>query len=256
MHNNSIQLFNFQENEVRTFTDENNNIWFCLKDICDILELSNPRKVASDLDKDDVTISYVGVKTGVKKDGTDAVQNIEMNFINESGLYQVIFKSRKLIAKKFSKWITSEVIPSIRKTGQYGIENLSRLEILKIALDSEEKRLQLEEENKKLLPKAQIFDDFLESINTISVGELAKLLCKNGYNTGQKRLFKFLRENKILMEKDNLPYQEYIDRGYFEVSTFIINHTHSNYKETKPQTKVTKKGCLFIRNLFIKATSM
>ena len=190
-NDNYIQLFNFNENQVRTFIDENNNIWFCLIDVCKILDLSQPDKVAKTLDND-----YRIINTTVDSAG----RKLNTTFVNESGLYQVTFKSRKPIAKQLTKWITSEVIPNIRKKGYHIQQNLSGMEYAKMMLElsqnlvkMEEEKEKLEEENKKLLPKAQVFDDFLESINTISIGELAKLLCKNGYNTDQKRLFKFLR---------------------------------------------------------------
>ena len=107
---NELQVFNFQENQVRT-QNRNNEVWFCLKDVCSILELSNSRKVVERLNEKGVTTSDTLTKGGMQK----------MTFINESNLYKVIFQSRKPQSEQFTEWVTSEVLPKLRRNGYYSI---------------------------------------------------------------------------------------------------------------------------------------
>ena len=109
---NELQVFNYNSSEVRTVMRDGEP-WFCLVDVCRVLDLSSPHKVAERLDRDELT----GIK--VRSGG----QTREMTFINESGLYSVILRSDKPEAKPFRKWVTSEVLPTIRKTGRYGLDD-------------------------------------------------------------------------------------------------------------------------------------
>ena len=217
MNKSNIQVFNFNSFNVRTSTDEDNNILFCLKDVCKSLELTNHNKVGSTLDQDGVTTSYLIDSMGRK-------QNVK--FIDESNLYQVIFQSRKEQAQKFKKWVTSEVIPSIRKTGKYEIQTemdnitfaKNMIELSNKLIESEERKRELEEENKKLLPKANDWDEFLNMDVEIPMNEVAKLLWdKYNIKIGRNQLFKFLREQGILMKgvNHNQPKQKYMKAGYF-----------------------------------------
>lgn len=106
--------------KVRIDEDASGGLWFCGKDVCDALGYENNRKaINAHIDDTDVTKRYVGVVTGKCADGSDSIQNIQMTFVNESGLYSLIFGSKQERAKTFKKWVTSEVLPSIRKTGEY-----------------------------------------------------------------------------------------------------------------------------------------
>lgn len=116
-----LQIFNNEEfGEIRTITKDNEPM-FCLADVCKALEISNVSQLKTRLKEDGVITNEVGVQTGVKADGTPAIQKVRMNFINESNLYKTIFQSRKESAERFTDWVTSEVLPSIRKTGNYGV---------------------------------------------------------------------------------------------------------------------------------------
>lgn len=118
---NNLQIFNNEEfGEIRTITKDNEPM-FCLADVCKALEISNVSQLKTRLKEDGVITNEVGVQTGVKADGTPAIQKVRMNFINESNLYKTIFQSRKESAERFTEWVTSEVLPSIRKTGSYGM---------------------------------------------------------------------------------------------------------------------------------------
>ena len=126
-----FELFNYKNlGSVRINLDEQGNPWFCLSDVCDILGLTNNRMVNERIDTPYVSSIDVGVQTGVKKDGSPAMQNVKMTFVNEAGLYQAIGQSRKPEARAFMNWVFSEVLPSIRKNGSYSLPNMSVNEIL------------------------------------------------------------------------------------------------------------------------------
>lgn len=117
----NLQIFSNSEfGEIRTITKDNEPM-FCLADVCKALEISNVSQLKTRLKEDGVITNEVGVQTGVKADGTPAIQKVRMNFINESNLYKTIFQSRKESAERFTDWVTGEVLPSIRKTGSYGM---------------------------------------------------------------------------------------------------------------------------------------
>lgn len=130
---NELQVFNFKENEIRT-TLINNEPYFCLKDVCKILELDQVSRVKSRLKEAGVTTSKVGVQTGFKSDGTPALQNVDMIFINESNLYKVIFQSRKEEAEQFTEYVTGTILPSIRKYGVYMTEETMQLNTDKLLI--------------------------------------------------------------------------------------------------------------------------
>lgn len=118
---NNLQIFSNSEfGEIRTITKDDEPM-FCLADVCKALEISNVSQLKTRLKEDGVITNEVGVQTGVKADGTPAIQKVRMNFINESNLYKTIFQSRKESAERFTDWVTGEVLPSIRKTGSYGM---------------------------------------------------------------------------------------------------------------------------------------
>lgn len=116
-----LQIFSNSEfGEIRTITKDDEPM-FCLADVCKALEISNVSQLKTRLKEDGVITNEVGVQTGIKADGTPAIQKVRMNFINESNLYKTIFQSRKDSAERFTDWVTGEVLPSIRKTGSYGM---------------------------------------------------------------------------------------------------------------------------------------
>lgn len=157
---NEVKLFDFENNKMRT-QEIDNQIYFCLKDVCDILEIDNVSQCKTRLNKGGVSTNEVGVQTGFKKDGTPAIQKVKMTFINESNLYKVIFQSRKPQAERFTEWVTSEVLPTLRKTGSYQMPTnpMQALELMFQALKETndgvtqiEKRVTEIEENAPLTP--------------------------------------------------------------------------------------------------------
>ena len=247
MNKSNVQVFNFGKNEVRTNMDESNNIWFCLKDVCDVLSLTNSRKVSVGLDEKGVTISYIPTYGGTQGH----------TFINEPNLYRVIFQSRKPTAKQFQNWIFDEVIPSIRKTGSYTVtDNMPKTfpEALRAYADEVEKRELAEIRVKQLEPKAVGYESFIGKDNQdiYSFGDVAKLLTNNGFKKiGRNKLFQILREDKILMSSKNyrnLPYAKY--QKYFSIKKVKIPH-NTKPDEYTNQPYFTPAGIDFIRKHLI-----
>lgn len=236
---NEITVFNNNMfGEVRTILIDNEP-WFCLVDVCRILGIGNP----------------TDVKNRLMKNGVDTIEGIDSlgrkqntNFINEPNLYKVVFQSRKPEAEQFANWVTSEVLPSIRKHGLYAKEELLSDPDLMISIlmdlkkEREEKKRLLEkvEEDK---PKVQFAETVTKSKDNILMRDMAKLLCDEGFNVGEKRLYKYLRNNNILMQ-DNMPYQTYVDRKYFVVKENSVDTIYGT-KLTKT-TLVTPKGQMWI----------
>lgn len=241
---NELQIFESREfGQIRTVTKDNEPM-FCLMDICKALAIKNATDVVKRLEDDEVTRFNLGSRNG------------ETNFVTESGLYAVILRSDKPNAKKFRKWVTSEVLPSIRKSGGYiaGQEQMSDAELMAKALLVAQK--QIEERNKQIevmKPKAIFADAVATSKTSILVGDLAKLICQNGYQIGQKRLFEWLRQNGYLIKSGNsynMPMQRYVEQGLFEVKESNVQNPDGSVRITRT-TKVTGKGQVYFVNKFL-----
>lgn len=244
---NNLMVFKNEEfGEIRT-KEINSNPYICLVDVCKILDLEQVSRVKSRLNQDGVIISKVIDNLGREQQAT---------FINESNLYKVIFQSRKPEAEQFTEWVTSEVLPSIRKHGGYivGQETLSDEELIQRALmvatnKLKEREKQLEEQKPKVL-----FANSVETSETsILIGDLAKLIKQNGHDIGQNRLFKWLRNNDYLIktgERKNMPTQKAMELGLFEVKERTVNNPDGSIRITKT-TKVTGKGQVYFVNKFL-----
>nr|DAX12656.1 MAG TPA: repressor domain protein [Bacteriophage sp.] len=247
-----LQIFNNEEfEEIRTVTKDDEPM-FCLIDICKALEIRNATDVAKRLDEDELTRLNLGSRAG------------ETNFITESGLYAVILRSDKPNAKKFRKWVTSEVLPSIRKNGGYiaGQETLSDEELMAKALlvannkiAERDKIIEQKQARIEQMKPKEIFADAVATSHTsILVGDLAKLICQNGYQIGQKRLFDWLRANGYLIKTGssyNMPMQRYVEQGLFEIKESNLVNPDGSVRITKT-TKVTGKGQIYFVNKFLK----
>lgn len=253
---NEITSWNYEGAEVRTVQIDGEP-WFVLADICRELELSNPSKVADRLDPDEKANFELGLRGG------------STNLINESGLYTVILRSDKPQAKPFRKWVTSVVLPSIRKHGAYmtdqalekALTNPDFLIQLATQLKTEqEQRRRLETtvaaQSKQMeqdKPKVLFADSVAASSSSILIGELAKLIKQNGVDMGQRRLFAWMRENGYLIKRCgseyNLPTQRSMERGLMEIKeTSVI---HSGYTTISKTPKVTGKGQVYFINLLV-----
>jgi len=243
---NEIQIFNNKEfGNIRTVNIDGEP-WFVGKDVANALGYSNNRKAISD---------HVGEED--KRDGVTIRDSIgrEQNpiLINESGMYSLIFGSKLESAKRFKHWVTSEVLPAIRKTGSYQSVPQGK-ELLALAVLEAQKTI--EEQNhkiKEMQPKAIFADAVSASETSILVGDLAKLICQNGYQIGQKRLFEWLRQNGYLMKcgsSRNMPTQRYLEQGLFEVKESNVQNPDGSIRITRT-TKITGRGQLYFVNKFL-----
>ena len=247
-----IQIFNYNSREVRTI-QKDGEPWFVLRDVCNVLGISHVKDTADRLDQDEVGQTEVIDSLGRKQAAT---------IINESGLYNVILRSDKPEAKPFRKWVTSEVLPTIRRHGMYAtpdtVEKMladpdTTIKLLETIKQERAARLALEAQAEADKPKVLFADAVSASHTSILVGDLAKLLRQNGVEIGQNRLFSFLREKGYLCsqgERYNLPTQRSMDRGWFQVKETTINQPNGSVRITRT-VKVTGKGQQYFINLFL-----
>lgn len=235
-----LQIYNFEGNDMRTISKDGES-WWVLKDVCDVLEIKNATDVARRLDEDEVARFNLGGLSG------------ESNIINESGLYNVILRSDKPKAKDFKRFVTHEVLPSIRKHGVYAVDEvlenpdmmIAALQELKSERD-EKKRLQLmnavqKQQISELQPKASYYDLILQNKNTVPITQIAK-----DYGMSGTAFNKMLHELGIQykMRSTWLLYQDYANCGYTQSRTYAIDADHSVM-----HTYWTQKGRLFLYDL-------
>ena len=246
----NLQLFAFEGSQVRAL-EIKNEPWFVGKDIAEILGYKKARNaIAQHVDDEDKREAPIQGTLG----GTQS-----MTIINESGLYSLILSSKMPNAKKFKHWVTSEVLPTIRKHGAYMtdekafdvVHNKNGLaDLLQQAADQlKQKDIQIEE----MKPKAMLADAITASETSILVGEMAKILKKNGVNTGQNRFFKWLRENGYLIKRKgtdyNMPTQKSMNLKLFEIKERTIVDGNSTRIVKTP--KITGNGQQYFTNLFL-----
>ena len=253
---NEVQVFKFKGRNVRTVMKDNDP-WWIAKDVCEVLGLSDVSMSVRSLEKDEKDTSNICTLGGSQF----------LTIISEAGLYSLILRSRKPEAKEFKRWVTHEVLPTIRKHGVYMTPEVIEKTILHpdfiIRLATELKNEQ--EKSKKLqaqaaldAPKVLFSDAVSSSPTTILVGELAKLLKQNGIDIGQNRLFERLRADGYLMKRGsshNLPTQKAMDDGLFEIKETTF--TSPSGKAVVYKTpKVTGKGQVFFINKFLNNTNL
>lgn len=254
---NEIQVFNNPEfGEIRTVTIDGEP-WMVGKDVAQALGYSNPRKALADhVDNEDK--HGVTIRDAIGRDQ-------EAIGINESGLYSLVLSSKLPGAKKFKRWVTSEVLPSIRKNGGYiaGQSEMSETELMAKAVivaqkaleDRDRKIKELTDETERMRPKELFADSVAASDSSILIGELAKILRQNGLDIGQKRLFERLRNEGFLIRGNNrsdrnMPTQRSMDMGLFTIKETVINHSdgHTTVQKT---VKVTGKGQQYFINRYL-----
>lgn len=243
---NNMQIFKYENNDVRT-VEINGEPWFVLKDVCGVLGLSNHKVTAQRLDRDEVSQTYLTDSIGRKQETT---------VINESGLYSVILRSDKPEAKPFRKWVTSEVLPSIRKNGGYiaGQEQMTPEELMAKALLVANKTLaerdarisELTVQNTIMQPKAEYFDELVDRNTLTNFRETAKEL-----GISERDFIRFLIDKKYIFRNQRGKLMPYADRsdGLFEVKECYNEKT----KWSGIQTLVTPKGRETFRLLCLKA---
>ena len=241
---NEVQLFNFENHEVRSLLI-NSEPWFVGKDVAEVLGYERAdNAIRNHIDKEDKLTHQISASG----------QNRNMTIINESGLYSLVLSSKLPSAKKFKRWVTSEVLPALRKTGQYQVKELSGQELMAKALIEAQSVLAAKDKQiEEMKPKALFADAVSASKGSISVGSLAKLLAQNGIAIGQNRLFAWLRDNNFLIKdgkSKNVATQRYIDQGLFELKA-NVTFENGETKTHKPTTMVTGKGQRYFIDLFL-----
>lgn len=237
------EIFNFHGQGVRTVTI-NGEPYLVGKDVAEILGYSRPdNAIRNHVDDEDKLVHQFSASG----------QNRNMTVINESGFYALVLSSKLPRAKEFKRWVTSEVLPTIRKHGMFATDEL--LDNPDFAIATLQK-LKEEREAKKLLeatieeqrPKVIFANAVSASHTSILVGDFAKLMRQNGLNFGQNRMFAWLRENGYLISRKgnswNMPTQKAMDLGLFEIKETTINHSDGHISINKTP-KITGKGQLY-----------
>lgn len=257
---NELQIFNNEEfGEVRTL-EVNGQPYFVASDVAKILHYAIPHKAVRDHCK--------GV---LKQNILTSGGNQDVLIIPESDVYRLIFnassqsnsKDVREVAERFENWVMTEVLPSIRKNGGYiaGQETLSDEELLSKALMVAQRKI--DEKNQiiaiqdsrihEMRPKEIFADAVSASRTSILIGDLAKLICQNGYQIGQKRLFEWMRNNGYLMKygaSRNMPAQRFVEQGLFEIKESNVQNPDGSVRTTRT-TKVTGKGQVYFVNKFL-----
>ncbi|EDO6637809.1 phage antirepressor KilAC domain-containing protein [Campylobacter coli] len=246
----NLEIFKKDNLAVRVIKDENNEPLFCLSDVCKILDIQNTTDVKNailrEFELSRLNLHSFDTGFGVK----------EFTMIDEAQLYYVMNNSRSKNAKPFRMWVNKEVLPSIRKNGNYGFKPLTHKEALLLGLELLEKNEKLELENKSLkekelenAPLIHFANRIKDTNDAILIRDFAKILYeKNKIEIGEKRLFAFLRDNGFLMS-DNKPYQKCIEQELFKVSETTISTINGD--RLVSTTKITGKGQIKIANLLL-----
>lgn len=249
---NTPQIFNFEQHEVRTILI-NDEPYFVGKDVAEVLGYSNTQKaILNHVDEEDKGVT--------KWDTLGGKQN--MTIVNESGLYSLILKSKLPKARKFKRWVTSEVLPSIRKNGAY-LTDQKAYEITHnpnsladLLLQAGEQLKQKDLVIQEMQPKALFSDAVRGSVNSCLIKELATILKQNGINIGQNRLFIWLRVNGYLCRdgrRKNQPTQRSMDLGIMDVREHVRTNSQGELV-TKFTPLVTGKGQQYFINKFLNET--
>ena len=237
---NEMKIFESPEfGRIRTVSDERGEPWFCLADVCKVLGLKQ-NGVVMRLEKGVISTEPLSTRGGTQM----------ANFVSEDGLYDVILDSRKPSARAFRKWVTSEVLPQIRRTGGYvPLEEqddektilAKAVRILNRTLEQKDVLLRRKEELIEVQrPKVEFADALTAGDGCILMSEMAKLLTRNGYPTGRTRLYRWMREHGYIFKRSTEPIQMWVERGIFAQSVTVIKTNHGS--EERVTTKVTGKG--------------
>lgn len=244
---NEVKIFNSKEfGDVRTVTIDGEP-WFVGKDVAEALGYSNSR--------DALTKHVCSEDKGVAECDTLGGKQ-KLGIINESGLYALIFGSKLESTQRFKHWVTSEVLPAIRKTGGYQMQAPQGKELLALAVLEAQKTIEAQNEEIERMRPKEIFADAVSTSHTsILIGELAKLLKQNGVDTGQNKLFAWMRENGYLIKRKgtdwNMPTQKAMEMGLFEVKESTVNNPDGSVRINKT-TKATGKAQIYFLNLLLK----
>jgi prophage antirepressor-like protein len=223
-NDNLPQIFDFEGNQIRVIIDQQGEPWFVANDVAEVLGYNRTNHATRMLDEDEKEAHIVGTLGGAQK----------LAIVNESGLYSLIFGSRKNEAKKFKKWVTSDVLPTIRKTGSYGQQvDLNDTKLLhKLLLNYTDRVIQLEGKLTNDQPKVDFYDDFINSEGFYNLQNAARALNlhPNLFISSLKNHYLFYQGNALV------PYRKYMDQGLFAVKSNVIEN------KARYQTYITPKG--------------
>ncbi|QIW21298.1 BRO family protein [Bacillus thuringiensis] len=238
---NQLQVFNNEElGQVRTVV-QGEDVWFVAKDVCEVLEIKNTTQAMQKLDPEERTMFNIG-------------RQGETNIVNESGLYSLIMTSRKPQAKAFKKWVTSEVLPSIRKHGAYMTDQVLEqavtnpdfmIGILTNLKEEQAKRIEAERKVLQQQPLVTFAEACMQSDKSLKVSEVAKLAAKHNVKIGQRQLFAKLREWELMFKRSTEPTQKAVERELFEVAQGVKEKPNGE-AFTWTTTYVTPKGQAYI----------
>lgn len=249
--NNEIQKFDFKGASLRTLTDEAGEPWFVAKDVCDILEISNPSDALKRLDDDERSRFNLG-------------RQGETNIVNEAGLYVLVLGSRKPEAHEFKRWVTHEVLPQIRRTGGYipatdaddDMTILAKAVMIGQRTMEEQKQRIADQQSRidELQPKASAWDNFVDIPDALSVRDSTKLLSNLGRPVGQTELFEWLDRNDWIFRENKhwSARQSRINAGHL---LMVPSKSHGTHRDGTPfafppTVKVTRKGLALIARRF------
>lgn len=237
------QLTKMFEGKQLRIIDKDNETWFVAKDVCDILEIGNPSQAVSRLDSDEKNTIILN----------EGIGNPNKTVVNEFGLYALVLSSRKSEAKQFKRWVTHEVIPSIRKTGSYQIEQNGLVESY-LSMSEEDRAIayfnslkdkkQIEQQRQEELPYTNFGKAVSNSNAAINVGAFSKMLYdEHGIKFGRNKMMKWLRDNGYLIKHGrewNNPKQKYIEQGLLTTTVTMVSRTHGDVESVTPL--ITGKG--------------
>ena len=248
-----IKIFaNSNFGEIRITQNEKNEVFFCLMDVCNALDLVNPSQVKKRLDYSNLISMEVSTKSSNRHG--EFTRTTTMTYIGEANLYRCIFQSKKKEAKDFQNWIFGEVLPQIRKTGGYipvteeDDEKSILAKALTIAQRTLEAKDRLIEEQR---PMAKLGRQVTGSEENIMVGEMAKILYENGIDIGRQRLFNWLREHGYIFKHSREPMQKWVERGIMAVRECWVTTDHGMELSVTPM--ITGKGQDYFLKIFLES---
>ena len=245
---NELQVFRNAEFGELTLLEIDNEPWFVGKEVAEKLGYENTKdSISRHVPEEDKRLFQRSENT------TLDIPNRGLTIINESGLYSLILGSKLESAKRFKRWVTNEVLPAIRRTGSYNNQPTGGKLLAMAVLEAQRLLDAKDEEIARMKPKEIFADSVASSQSTILIGELAKILKANGYETGQKRLFETFRQDGFLIKRKgsdyNMPTQKAMELGLFEIKETVITNPDGSIRVSKT-TKVTGKGQIYFVNRY------